>query len=330
MSWRTPKPLIVFMHGASLRRRVAYSLALVRLILVPVILLAVYYLFAMGWIVDRIVSVDAPLITYAERASIQMLDARRAEQNYFLLHDPADVQANRQALAQLEQTIERCRQLQPAEKPAISAMQTQLQLYRQSFEQVVARAGEIKQPPLERLRRVVRAYQQDLDELLRNAGRQSRSRLIEDLRTRIGSFDAEMAATMESENPTFHAATLEMRSSSQQIINLANGMEARSWKRVQDDHRDARDLIYRAEWVLGIVSALTILLSIWVSLILPRQVVKPLTDLKSAVDHAAAGNYEIEFEVQGEGEVVQLANSVRNLIAHLREKHVNWGPTAKP
>jgi len=41
--------------------------------------------------------------------------------------------------------------------------------------------------------------------------------------------------------------------------------------------------------------------------------------LKEAVDHAAAGNYEIEFDIQGEGEVVELANSIRLLIAHLRE-----------
>jgi nitrogen fixation/metabolism regulation signal transduction histidine kinase len=318
------------MHGASLRRRVAYSLAIVRLILVPVVLLAVYYLFAMGWIVDRIVSVDAPVATYAERASIQMLDARRAEQNYFLLHDPSDVKANRRSLAQLEHTIGLCRQLQPDEDETLATMQAQLDLYRQSFDQIVTHAGESKQPPLDRLRRVVRAYQEDLNELLRNASEQSRARLIRDLRSRIGSFDAEIASTMEAENPQFRQATLNMRSSSQEIINLANGLETRSWQRVQRDHQQARALINRAEWVLGIVSALVILLSIWVSFILPRQVVKPLTDLKNAVDHAAAGNYEIEFEVQGQGEVTQLANSVRNLIAHVREKHANWGPTAKP
>ena len=40
---------------------------------------------------------------------------------------------------------------------------------------------------------------------------------------------------------------------------------------------------------------------------------------KEAVDHAAAGNYAIDFDIQGEGEVVELANSIRNLIAHVRE-----------
>jgi HAMP domain-containing protein len=50
--------------------------------------------------------------------------------------------------------------------------------------------------------------------------------------------------------------------------------------------------------------------------VLPRQVVKPLIGLKEAVDHAASGNYRIDFELRGEGEVVELAKSVRNLIAH--------------
>jgi HAMP domain-containing protein len=71
---------------------------------------------------------------------------------------------------------------------------------------------------------------------------------------------------------------------------------------------------------LGIVSALTLLLSIWVSFVLPRAVVRPLVELRAAVDRAAAGDYEIEFDVQGEGEVVALAASVRSLIDHVREK----------
>jgi hypothetical protein len=75
--------------GSSLRRRVAYSLLVVRLILIPVIFLAVYYLFAMGWIVDRIVNVD--VTTISEQMSVELLGARRAERNYLLLRDPAYV-----------------------------------------------------------------------------------------------------------------------------------------------------------------------------------------------------------------------------------------------
>ncbi|MGE5325743.1 MAG: HAMP domain-containing protein, partial [Deltaproteobacteria bacterium] len=67
------------------------------------------------------------------------------------------------------------------------------------------------------------------------------------------------------------------------------------------------------------VSALVVLLSVWVSFILPREAVRPLSDLKDAVDRAATGDYEIEFDVQGEGEIVQLTHSIRKLIHHVRE-----------
>src|SRR2546422_678804 len=233
MVWRVREPLKVFARGASLRRRVAYSLALVRLILGPVIILAIYYLIAMGRIVDRIVSVDAPTATLAERASTEMLDARRAERNYFLLHDPQELQS------------------------------------------------------------------------------------------RVGSLDAQVAATLVAEDPAFGQITTDLRGSSNEFIRLASELERRSWDRIQRDHEQTRMLVRRAEWVLITVSALTLLLSVWVSFLLPSQVVKPLVDLKTAVDHAAAGNYEIGFDVQGEGEVVQLANSVRRLIAHVREKKTN-------
>jgi hypothetical protein len=40
--------------------------------------------------------------------------------------------------------------------------------------------------------------------------------------------------------------------------------------------------------------------------------------IREAVDHAASGPYQIDFELRGEGELVELAKSVRNLIAHVR------------
>lgn len=320
MVWRAPKSFIVLLQGFSLRRRVASSLALVRLILVPVIFLAVYYLFAMASIVDRIVSVDAPVATNAERASIEMLDARRAETNYFLLHDPDDIARNRESLRQLEKTVQACRALQPEEKPTLDELQTQITFYRLSFNHAVERLGESNMPPIESLREIVRNYQKDVNDVLANSPRETRTRLIEMLRARIESFDTEVAAKVEENDPQIRQTSRDMAAASQKIINLSTGLETRSWQRVERDHARARALLIRAEIVGGIVSIITVILSVWLSLLLPRQVVRPLTDLKQAVDHATAGNYEIEFDVKGDGEVVELANSIRDLIGHVREK----------
>ncbi len=325
MSWRTREPTKVFARGASLRRRVVYSLAIVRLILAPVILLSIYYLFAVSRIVDRIVSVDAPVATLAQRAYQDMNEARRSERDYLLLHDPADVEENRQALARLEQIVVTCVNLQPEEGKAIEEIQYEVGVYRDRFAGIVGRMGKSVEAPRERLQQVVRAYSKDLTELLTHADGYSQGKLVEELRNRVGSFDAQITATIEAEDPTLHRTTSDLRQSSNKILELTSELERRSWERVRRNHEEARKLVHRAEWVLLIVSGLTLLLSVWVSFVLPRAVVKPLIDLKAAVDRAAGGNYEIEFDVQGEGEVIQLADSVRNLIAHVREKRNDSG-----
>ncbi len=318
MTWRLRKPLKVFARAASLRRRVAYSLALVRLILVPVIFLAIYYLFAMGSIVDRIVSVDAQVANLAENVSIEMMNARRAERNYFLLHDPREVGANHQSLARLDGILEQCRSLQPEEQTTLANMQAQAKLYRERFDQGAARTVT-SQAPSTRIRDVVQAYERDLNELLRH-NHKSRAQLIQELQSRLGSLDAQMAATMAAEDPALGPIAVDLSASSGVILRQASELEKRSWARVQRGRTRTHRLVRRAEWVLVIVSVLTVLLSVWVSFVLPREVVRPLAELRAAVDHAAAGNYEIEFNLQGGGEVVQLADSVRNLIDHVREK----------
>src|SRR3989441_11244992 len=107
MPWKIRKSFKIFAAGSSLRKRVAYSLAIVRLILVPVIFLAVYYLFVMGRIVDRIVNVDAPAAKLAEQASLDILEARRAARNYPLFQDREYLQTNQKSLTSVRQGLVR-------------------------------------------------------------------------------------------------------------------------------------------------------------------------------------------------------------------------------
>jgi len=316
MELRFRKSFKIFAPGSSLRRRVAYSLAIVRLVLVPVIFLAVYYLFKMGLIVDRIVNVDAPAARLAEQVSVEMLDARRSERNYFLLRDPEYLKSNQHSLDRVKQALEEIRNLEPGEQSATQQALESVTLYGRQFSEAVSLTDKPGSTPTERTQEVVRAYQGDLNGLLKQARRKTRTQLIADLRRQVDSFDAEIAKTLEAGDPTLRRVSPALQASSQRVLQGASELESRSWASVQQDHKDARHLLYRAEWVLSIVSGLTLLLSVWISFVLPRQVVKPLLDLREAVDHAASGNYLIDFELRGEGEVVELAKSVRNLIAH--------------
>lgn len=305
--------------GNSLRKRVAYSLAIARLILVPVIFLAVYYLFEMGWIVDRIVNLDAPAAKLAQGASIEILEARRAERNYLLLHDPIYRAANRESLARSREILSQIQDLEPQDSPEAQKALEALGVYEQRFGAAESAMAQPGQGDADRIRAVVRAYERDLNDLLRGAKWKRREQLIEELRNRVGSFDTQISATVQEGNPALGPLTADLQTSSQEVLRLLSELETRNWKRVESDHREARRLMRSAEWALSIVSAITLLFSVWVSFVLPRQVVRPLISLREAVDHAAQGDGAIDLEIEGRGEVTDLALSVRNLIVQLRQ-----------
>jgi len=271
--------------------------------------------------VERIVSFDAPAATLSQQASIEMLEARRAERNYLLLFDPSSLQANREAISKLEQILRAIRELNAADQPLTDRALIALRLYDQQFRNAVDNMQKPGEAPSERIQTVLQAYERDLEGILKGAKNKRREDLVEELRTRIGSFDAQISKTAQEGNPALQQITADLQTSGQDVLRLTSELEARNWDRIDGDHRRARRLISHSEWALSIVSAITLLVSIWISFILPQQVVRPLMSLKEAVDHAAAGNYEIEFEIRGEGEVVQLANSIRSLISHVKERY---------
>ena len=305
--------------GNSLQKRVGYSLAFARLILVPVIFLAVYYLFEMGWIIDRIVNTDAPAAAGAQQASIEMLEARRAERNYLLLHDPAYTEANRQSIRQIKEMLGEIKILEPQDSDAIGKAMDSLELYEKGLGSAVAATEQPGSESGDPVRVAVKAYEKDLDDLLRTAKYKRRSQLVDELRKRVGSFDVQVSETAQERNPALQQVSGDLQSSSQQVLTTLSELEAQNWKRVEWDHRHARTLLSHAEWALSIVSALTLLFSVWVSFVLPRQVVKPLVSLREAVDHAAHGENATDLDVEGKGEVAELALSVRNLIARLQQ-----------
>jgi len=320
MRRRIRKSFKIFAPGNSLRKRVAYSLAIARLILAPVFFLAVYYLFAMGRIVDRIVNTDAPAAKLAEQASIETLEARRVARNYVLFQDPEYLQANQKSLTSVKQILVHIGELQPGDESIVQQGLEAVTVYQQQFATAVSTLARSRQEPLERIREIVLAYEKDLDDLVRHAKHEKQAQLIQELHARVGSFDSRIIDAVQIGIPALRQVTPDLQASSGQILHVASELEKRNWERVQADHQEARQLIHRAEWSLSIVSAITLIFSVWVSFILPRQVIRPLVSLREAVDHAATGNYEVEFELLGGGEVVELARSVQNLISALRKK----------
>jgi CHASE3 domain sensor protein len=201
----------------------------VRLILAPVIFLAVYYLFRMSWIVDRIVNIDAPAATLAQRASIEMLEARRAERNFLLLHDANYLGTNRESIGKTQHVLEQIRNLEPEEE--LQKASEALTLYRRQFSAAAAAVERSGPGTTDRVQAVVRAYEQDLNNLLKRSAHTRREQLAEELRKRVNSFDAQISETAQQENPELQRITEDLQTSSQEVLRQASGLEAVNWDR---------------------------------------------------------------------------------------------------
>src|SRR5258708_19374307 len=143
MPSRIRRSFRVVAGGSLLGRGVACSVGIVRLILGPVIVLAVYYLIQTGFIIDRIVSYDAPAATLAQQATIEMLDARRAERNYFLLNDSASLQAARESLGRIEQILSPIRDLNPSDQELTQKALDAPHQYRHTLKTAATPVGEL-------------------------------------------------------------------------------------------------------------------------------------------------------------------------------------------
>ena len=209
--------------------------------------------------------------------------------------------------------VEQMQLLDPSERSASQDLLKSVEQYEQQFEAAVSL---MKNPgsTAQRIQQAVAAYEKDLNELLRRSRRMENRQLVQELQNQVQSFDTELTKTLEQENQALGQITADIRAISQHVLDVASQMEAQNWQRVQRDHQEARSLARRAEWVLSIVSAITFFVSVWISLFLPRMVVKPLASLREAVDHAASGNYPIKLELRGEGEIIDLAQSIDRLI----------------
>jgi hypothetical protein len=57
---------------------------------------------------------------------------------------------------------------------------------------------------------------------------------------------------VQEQDPELRQATVDLESSSKEVLRRTSDLEAGSWKRVQEDHRRAHHLINQAEWALSI------------------------------------------------------------------------------
>src|SRR6204780_2973500 len=101
--------------------------------------------------------------------------------------------------------------------------------YNEQFQPAVTVIGQPGQAPADRTDAVLMTSGRDLDNLLKSDPYKTRAPLVDELRNRVGSFDAQITKTVQEGDPALRPITVDLQNSGQEVLGLTGKIEARSW-----------------------------------------------------------------------------------------------------
>jgi methyl-accepting chemotaxis protein len=308
-----------------MKSRIGLGITISRLIFLPVIFMAIYYIAVMVSATNQIATVDAKVARMAEQIISEIGEMRRAEKNYLLLKDPAYLkkinEVSQLVIAQIEDGLfisssERNRFAEM--KEAVKAYVSNIELVSQSSEPLQDAAA------LNRFSDLVRSYQKRIDSLLEVANRLKSqneiSQSIDAISNEAMSFDRYIVQAVIASEPQRAKLLAELQSKGDQIAVLARQINENSWKKVEEERSRTEQLGNRATLLITITLTVTLLLSFAFTWYLPRRVLNPIREITQALRKASSGNYDVFLHLSAKDELGDLVNEFHNLVDHMRDR----------
>jgi len=308
-----------------MKGRIGLGITISRLIFLPVIFMAIYYIAGMVSATNQIATVDAKVARLAEQIISEIGEMQRSEKNYLLLKDPAYLkkinELSQLVIAQIEDGLF----ISSSERNRLAEMKEAVKAYVNNIE-LVSQSGEPAQDvaALNRFTGLVRSYQKRIDSLLEVASRSKSqeeiSQSIDVISNEAMSFDRYIVQSVIASEPQRSKLLAELQTKGDQIGVLARQINENSWKKVEEERSHAEHLGNRATLLITITLTVTLLLSFAFTWYLPRRVLNPIREITQALRKASSGNYDVFLHLSAKDELGELVNEFHNLVDHMRDR----------
>jgi nitrogen fixation/metabolism regulation signal transduction histidine kinase len=331
MNFRFWKNWWSYGNRLSMRGRIGLGITLSRLIFLPVIFLAIYYLAGMVKATNQIATVDAKAARIAEQIISEIGELRRAEKNYLLLKDPSYLkkmnELSQLVIAQIEDGL----LISSTERNRFARMKEAVRAYVTNIE-IISQSTEPGQDvaALKQFSKMVRNYQSRIDSLLTVAkGSRSQeeiSQSIDVISNEAMSFDRFIVQSVIASEPKRFKLFEGLQSKGDEIANLARLINENSWKKVEEERSHAEELGNRATLLITVTLVVTLLLSFAFTWYLPRKVLHPIRAITQALRKASNGNYDVFLHLSAKDELGELVYEFHNFIEHVRSRETSNPP----
>jgi methyl-accepting chemotaxis protein len=308
-----------------MKGRIGLGIAASRLIFLPVIILAIYYIAGMLNATDRIARVTARTASLADQAILEIGEIRKVEIDLLLLKDPAYLRSIKEHASHLNDHLENALQVDSRQKEQFLGLRNRVREYSDRIESLSQSTGPALNLSAEgKFAGMVNNYKDLLDHMLEVA-RQSKSpeevsHSIVEISNSSLHFDRYIVRSILSRDPQRAHLFENLRIRGEGMEKLARQISAEGWKRVEEERIQTEDLGNRARYLITIALALTLILSFLFTWYLPRRVLHPLRQVTQALRKASTGNYDVILHLSAKDELGDLVNEFHNLIEHMRDK----------
>ncbi len=335
MDWQFWHHFRKYGNRLSLKGRIGLGITISRLIFLPVIFLAVYYIAGMVNTTNQIARVDAKSALLAEQISAEINEMRSNEKSYFLLKDPSELKKIKERAQVIVAHIDDGVETGSEERNHFVQLKNSVKSYVSTIERIGESHGTVNDAAvLNQFTKPVRDHQTRIEWLLRLANRarskEDISRVVDEINKEAMSFDSFIVHSVLIPGP--NQARQELQSKGEEIDTLVRQIRETSWRKVAEERSYAEHLGSRATLLITITLAVTLMLSFAFTWYLPRKVLRPIREITQALRKASNGNYNVFLQLKAKDELGELVNEFHNLVEHVKDldNHKGQPPLGQP
>ncbi len=300
--------------GFSLRSRIALAMLVSAGLILPVTILALYYLNQMNTITIRLVEQDIGLLRVGQGIVRNILDARRSERNFLLTGDTTYLITAQLLLRETALLAEEGRREDQILRPLFDSLNDNLIAYSALIDSLARMPRLRLTTPDEKLTELRSRYQMLLQQAQTTAEPVLRESLF--FNSEILRQEIEMAELIGTARTAFHERLQQRFNGSiragERVISRANQLIS--------EHRARINRLFG--WSQrNIVTALIMLTILIIYLIskIPRAIILPVKRISNALLRAEKGELDINITINANDELGNLGRQLNRVFGRLRE-----------
>ncbi len=309
------------MRPLTIRARISLSLLLWTGMVLPVVILSLFYFNSMLSTAQIMAGVDARIARMSENVSIGMLTVRKSEKNYLITGDSSYVAQVKDGIGSLTSIVDGLISdvsIPKEDRQDFLKVKRLLGDYSMTFDSLLTKfpGGDIYKG---RIRSKLSEYLTDLDSMVKVARESDvdaeRDSVLSEIGVRFRSFEL---LTPGVGDPEAIRLTSILRDAGDRIYEITKSLAERNWERMEIHREEITGINLKTQRNIISIVILTIFVVAFMIAKVPDIIIRPIHRITNIIMQAESGDLSVYAENVSKDEIGELATFLNRMLKSLR------------